>query len=163
MLRCWSLWQKCDEVLSWLGCALLVAAVPQNYWSREQEATVWTFSLEQIWAQTPELLNWLPKRTPVLRGATAHQFIINGTYVYSNHRTVVWKRAGGSATHCGCENQRVVEQSEEKEGCRAPEVGKMSLIAERNSHPIAHRLWVKCKCIPQQPRNKQAATSFAYN
>lgn len=40
---------------------------------------------------------------------------------------------------------------------------RKTLIAERNSHPIAYRLWVKCKCIPQQPRNKQAATSLAYN
>lgn len=48
-----------------------------------------------------------------------------------------------------CELQRKIE--------------KIALIAQRNSHPIAHELLVKCKCIPQQPRNEQAATSLAYN
>lgn len=40
---------------------------------------------------------------------------------------------------------------------------KIALSAQWNSHPIAHELLVKCKCIPEQPRNKQAATSLAYN
>lgn len=46
---------------------------------------------------------------------------------------------------------------------RSSEIEKIALRAQRNSHSIAHELLVKCKCIPQQPRNKQAATSVAYN
>lgn len=65
--------------------------------------------------------------------------------------------------------QRVVELSEERENGEIlwsqdrSETEKIALSAQRNSHPIAHELLVKCKCIPQQPRNKQAATSLVYN
>lgn len=40
---------------------------------------------------------------------------------------------------------------------------KITLRAQWNLHPVADELLVKCKCIPQQPRNKQAATSLPYN
>lgn len=42
-------------------------------------------------------------------------------------------------------------------GKREPEKSCEKAERQRNSHSTAHK---KCKCIPRQPRDKQAAASF---
>lgn len=65
-----------------------------------------------------------------------------------------WRRRGEKTEDGG------IKEEKGRDEAQRSEIEEVALIARRNSHPIAPELSHKCKCIPWQPRNKQAATSL---
>lgn len=122
------------------------------------------FSLDRLsWSSDPSKV--APEERLPVWGAPWHRFIINATYVYSNLRTGCERglQEAPPTEAVKTEGGGIKWGKERMERSCELQIEKIALRAQRNSHSIGYELSVKCKCIPQQPRNKQAATSLAYN